>query len=366
MSLLRTPFHARHVALGARMVPFAGYEMPVQYTGVREEHVGTRAFCGLFDVSHMGEVRFRGPNAAESLSWLLSNAIRKLEPGQAQYNAMCNHEGGVVDDVFVYMVAPHDYVVCVNASNRHKDVAWMLANNRGAEIVDESDSWAQLAIQGPKAVEVVDQLTDFDARAVPRHHFRIDTFAGVAGCMIARTGYTGEDGFEVFLPAAQAGPSWDAVLDCGQPMAVIPVGLGARDTLRLEVRNALYGHELDDHHTPLQSGLGWITKLGKPGGFLGMDAIAARKATDAEVLVGMTIEGKRIAREGMDVSVPGPDGQARKVGRVTSGTLAPSLDRAVCIAWVDRSLAAPGTRLTVDVRGKEATGVVVEGPFLRR
>jgi aminomethyltransferase len=362
MSLLRTPFHGRHVALGARMVPFAGYEMPVQYTGVREEHVATRAACGLFDVSHMGEVRFRGPRAEDALSWLLTNAIRKLEPGQAQYNAMCNHEGGIVDDVFVYMVDRDDYVVCVNASNRHKDVAWMKSQDRaGAEIVDESDSWAQLAIQGPAAVAVVDELVEFDARAVPRHHFRVHTFAGVPGCMIARTGYTGEDGFEVFVPADRAGPVWDAVLDCGQPMGITPVGLGARDTLRLEVRNALYGHELDDHHTPLQSGLGWITKLGKPGGFVGMEAIQRRKATDPDVLVGMIIEGKRIAREGMDVSVDG-----RKIGRVTSGTLAPSVDRAVCLAFVEKASAAPGTRLTIDVRGKEAVGVVVEGSFLSR
>lgn len=362
MSLLRTPFHARHVAMGARMVPFAGYEMPVQYAGVREEHVGTRTDCGLFDVSHMGEVRFRGPRAEDALSWLLTNAIRKLEPGQAQYNAMCNHEGGVVDDVFVYMVGRDDYVVCVNASNRHKDVAWMKAQDRtGAEIVDESEAWAQIAVQGPKAVEVVDELVDFDARAVPRHHFRVASYAGVDGCLIARTGYTGEDGFEVFVPADRAGPVWDATLDCGAPLGIQAVGLGARDTLRLEVRNALYGHELDDHHTPLQSGLGWITKLGKPGGFVGMEAIQRRRATDPDVLVGMTIEGKRIAREGMDVVHEG-----RKVGRVTSGTLGPSLDRAVCLAWVDRALAAPGTRLTIDVRGKEATGVVCEGPFLRR
>jgi aminomethyltransferase len=362
MSLSRTPFHGRHVALGARMVPFAGYDMPVQYVGVREEHLGTRAACGLFDVSHMGEVRFRGPKAADSLSWLLSNAIRKIEPGQAQYNAMCNHEGGVVDDVFVYMVGRDDYVVCVNASNRHKDVAWMQAQDRaGAEIVDESDAWAQVAIQGPQAVEVVDQLVDFDARSVPRHHFRVTAFAGIPGCMVARTGYTGEDGFEVFLPADRAGPAWDAALDCGAPMHLQPVGLGARDTLRLEVRNALYGHELDDHHTPLQSGLGWITKLGKPGGFLGMEAISARRGTDPDALVGMVIEGKRIAREGMDVSLDG-----RKVGRVTSGTLGPSVDRAVCLAWVEKGLTAPGTRLTIDVRGKEATGVVVEGSFLSR
>ncbi|MEQ1500688.1 MAG: glycine cleavage system aminomethyltransferase GcvT [Myxococcota bacterium] len=361
MSLRRTPFYDRHVAAGARIVPFAGFEMPVQYQGVREEHVRTRTAAGLFDVSHMGEVRFRGPNAETALSWLLSNAIRKLEPGQAQYNAMCNERGGIVDDVFVYKVAGDDFMVCVNAANRDKDHAWMVAHNpHGATIVDEGDQWAQLAIQGPKAVDVVDRLVGFDARAVPRHHFRIDAFGGVAGCMIARTGYTGEDGFEVFIPVAHAAPLWDEVLRAGQPEGIGPIGLGARDTLRLEVRNALYGHELTDDTSPLQAGLGWIVKLQKPGGFVGSDAIAARKATDRDVLVGMVIDGKRIAREGMDVTVSGA-----KIGRVTSGTLAPSLDCGVCLAYVDQQFKAPGSRLTIDVRGKEAVGVVVQGPFVK-
>ncbi|MEQ1566704.1 MAG: glycine cleavage system aminomethyltransferase GcvT [Myxococcota bacterium] len=362
MSLRRTPFYEKHVAAGARIVPFAGFEMPVQYTGVREEHVRTRTAAGLFDVSHMGEVRFRGPNAEPTLSWLLSNAIRKLEPGQAQYNAMCNERGGVVDDVFVYKVAPEDFVVCVNAANRDKDFAWMKANNRyGAEVVDEGDAWAQLAIQGPAAVAVVDRLVDFDAASVPRHHFRVDRFGSRSGCMIARTGYTGEDGFEVFLPADGVASAWDEVMAAGAPEGIAPVGLGARDTLRLEVRNALYGHELDDDTSPLQAGLGWIVKLGKPGGFVGMDAITARRATDRQVLVGMVIDGKRIARENMGVSRDGVS-----VGRTTSGTLAPMLDVGVCLAYVDRDHAAVGTRLTVDVRGKEAVGVVVDGPFYKK
>lgn len=360
MSLRRTPFYEKHVAAGARIVPFAGFDMPVQYVGVREEHVGTRTSAGLFDVSHMGEVRFRGPNAENALSWLLSNAVRKIAPGQAQYSAMCNERGGVVDDVFVYRVAADDFLVCVNAANRAKDYAWMVANNpSGAEIVDEGDDWAQLAIQGPKAVDIVDRLVGFDAHSVPRHHFRIERFAGVAGCIVARTGYTGEDGFEVFIPAGSAVPVWDEVMASGAG-AIQPVGLGARDTLRLEVRNALYGHELDDDTSPLQAGLAWIVKLAKPGGFVGSDAIAARWNTDRDVLVGMTIEGKRIARENMDVFVDG-----KKVGRVTSGTLGPSVGKPVCLAYVDKAHAAVGTRLVVDVRGNEAVGVVVEGPFYR-
>jgi aminomethyltransferase len=361
MSLRRTPFYDQHVAAGARIVEFAGFEMPVQYQGIREEHLATRAAVGLFDVSHMGEIRFRGPQAETALSWLLSNAIRKLETGHAQYNAMCNERGGVVDDVFVYKIAQEDFLVCVNASNRAKDLEWMLQHNpHGAEIVDEGDAWAQLAIQGPRGVDVVDRLVGFDAHALARHAFRIDRFAAVPGCIIARTGYTGEDGFEIFIPAQSAQPVWNEVLASGAEHGITPVGLGARDTLRLEVRNALYGHELDDETSPLQAGLGWIVKLGKPGGFVGMDAIAARKDADSQVLVGMVIEGRRIGREGMDVLSEGT-----KVGRITSGTLAPSLDRAVCLAYVEKAHSSPGTRLTIDVRGKEAIGIVVDGPFYR-
>ena len=360
MELRRTPFFDQHVAAGAKMVPFAGFEMPVTYAGVKEEHLNTRANVGLFDVSHMGEVRVRGPKAEDALMWLLSNAIKRLKPGHAQYNAMCNPEGGVVDDVFVYRVAAEDFVVCVNAANREKDFAWMTANNpHGAEMVDEGDQWAQVAIQGPKGVDVVQALVGFDAAAVERHQFVQGTFAGIDGCLIARTGYTGEDGFEVFLPADHAAPAWAAILEAGAPHGIAPVGLGARDTLRLEVRNCLYGHELTDATSPLQAGLGWIVKLKKPGGFIGAEAIEARRGTDPRVLVGLVMEGKRIAREGMAVSIGGT-----VVGEVTSGTLGPSVGKPVALAYVNASHKAPGTRLTVDVRGREAHGVVVEGSFL--
>ncbi len=360
--LRRTPFHAEHAAAGARLVPFAGFEMPVQYSGVREEHVATRTQAGLFDVSHMGEIRVRGPKAEGALSWLLSNAIRKLEPGQAQYNAMCNETGGVVDDVFVYRLADDDFLVCVNAANRAKDWEWMTSHDRErASWDDEGDVWAQIAVQGPHAVEIVDTLVSFEARKIERHRFVQGRFAGIDGCVIARTGYTGEDGFEIFLPAAKARPAWGAVLEAGKPHGLVPVGLGARDTLRLEVRNCLYGHELTDETSPLQAGLGWIVKLAKPGGFLGADRIALRRDTDRQVLVGMMIEGKRIAREGMNVLDEGA-----VVGTVTSGTLAPCLDRAVCLAYVDKHLAQPGTRLMIDVRGREEFGIVVEGAFYRK
>ena len=361
MPLRHTPFHDRHVAMGARMVEFAGFEMPIQYAGLRTEHLQTRASVGLFDVSHMGEVRVTGPAAEDALSWLLSNAIRRLQPGAAQYNAMCNERGGVVDDVFVYRLAPDDFLVCVNAANRDKDYAWMVAHNpHGATLTDEGDDWAQLAIQGPRAVDIVDRLVAFDATAIARHRFVRGAFAGVSDCIVARTGYTGEDGFEIFAPARASAPLWDAVCAEGEPEGIVPVGLGARDTLRLEVRNALYGSELTDETSPVAAGLGWIVKLKKPGGFVGSEAIAARRQTDPRVLVGIEIEGKRIARAGMAVF-----GGEHAVGEVTSGTFGPSVERPIALAYVDRDRSAAGTRLEVDVRGRRAPGVVIDGPFHR-
>ncbi len=362
--LRRTPFFDQHVAAGARMVPFAGFDMPVQYKGVVPEHLCVRQAAGLFDVSHMGEVRVRGPQAGAALQWLLSNDIAKLAPGQAQYNGLCNAQGGMVDDVFVYQVAEGDYLVCVNASNRDKDFAWMTQHNPfpdGAIFTDEGDDWAQVAIQGPLAVEVVADLTDAPVRELGRHRFLAATFAGVAGCLLARTGYTGEDGFEVFLPAHAAAPAWQRILDAGAPHGIQPIGLGARDTLRLEAKNVLYGHEIDEATSPLSAGLGWITKTKKDGGFLGCDAIVARKDTDPRKLVGIVLEGKRIARDGMSVSHEG-----RVVGTVTSGTLAPFLGKPVALAMVERALAVPGQALVIDVRGNDAVGVVADGPFYKR
>ncbi len=359
-SLRKTPFHGHHEAASAKMVDFAGFHLPISYTGLAEEHRQTRAAAGLFDVSHMGEIRVKGPEAEDALMWLLSNAIRRLGPGQAQYNAMCNERGGVVDDVFVYRLAPDDFLVCVNAANREKDFAWMTANDRtGASITDEGDEWAQVAVQGPKGVEIVAGLTDLPVTELGRHHFLRGRFAGVDDSIVARTGYTGEDGFEVFLPAAEAADVWPKVIAAGQAHGLVPVGLGARDTLRLEVANCLYGQELTDETSPLQAGLGWITKLKKPGGFLGSDAIAARREADSRRLVGIVMQGKRIARTGMPVIV-----DDQPVGAVTSGTLGPSVERPIALAYVDRAYVEPGTAVQVDVRGKRADGVVVTGSFL--
>jgi len=344
------------------MVPFAGFDMPVMYSGVKSEHLQVRGAVGLFDVSHMGEVRVTGPRAEDALMRLLSNAIKRIGDGQAQYNAMCNPAGGVVDDVFVYRLGREDFLICVNASNRDKDFAWMVENNPhpdGATFVDEGDDWAQVAIQGPNGVDVTAALTDIDVRSMRRHTLVSGTFAGVVGCIVARTGYTGEDGFEIFIPAAEAADTWPKIIAAGAEWGILPIGLGARDTLRLEAGNVLYGHEIDDEISPLQANLGWIIKLRKPGGFIGSDAIDARRATDSQRVVHLMVTGKRIPREGMNVV----DANGAVVGRVTSGTKGPSADCGIAMALVDNELAQTGNTLIIDVRGRQAEARVIEGAF---
>lgn len=358
----RTPLYDRHAAAGARFVPFGGYEMPVWYTSLKDEHLRVRSTVGLFDVSHMGEVRVRGPGAVAALEWLVSNHVSDMAIGQARYALMCNERGGVVDDLVLYRMADDDFLVCVNASNRAKDFAWMTAHNprSDATFTDEGDDWVQIAVQGPKAEATLAPITDVPVADVAYYHHATGTVAGVPGCIVARTGYTGEPGFEVFVPAARGVEVWDALMASGAAHDVQPIGLGARDTLRLEVRYPLYGHELSDEIAPHQARLMWVTKLDKAGGFLGADAIRARRQakSDTHVLAGAVLEGKRIAREGMPVLFEGEE-----VGWVTSGTRSPSLDVSICLMYVKSGLATPGTALSFDVRGKLAEGTIVKGAF---
>ena len=346
------------------MVPFAGFEMPVQYTGLAEEHRAVREAAGLFDVSHMGEIRVRGARARESLQHLLSNGILRLKDGHAQYNILCNDQGGVVDDVFVYRLAEDDFLVCVNASNREKDFAWFCERNPlpdDVSLEDEGDAWAQVAIQGPAAVRIVDAMTSLDATGIDRRRFASGDFAGIQGCLIARTGYTGEDGFEVFLPAESCANVWDDLMGQGSEEGLVPAGLGARDTLRLEAGNCLYGHELSEEISPLQAGLGWVVKVKKPGGFIGRDAIVARAEAASRKLVGLRSLEKRIPREGMAVRLGDQD-----VGIVTSGTRGPSLGYGIAMAYVAEEHGILGAHLDVDVRGRTAPVEVVALPFYRR
>lgn len=362
MSLKRTLFFHDHVALGGRIVPFAGFELPVQYQGVLPEHACVRERVGLFDVSHMGEVFVRGPRALDAVQWLITNDASRLGDGDALYTCMCDSSGGVVDDLVVYRLAADEFLICVNAANRDKDFAFMVANNpHGARLDDEGDDWVQVAIQGPLAPALTQRLASVDVVGLRRYTAARASFAGIDGCLVARTGYTGEDGFEVFAPASTAGLLFNAVLDAGAADGIQPIGLGARDTLRLEAGMHLYGHELTDDTTPWQAGLARVVAVDKPGAFVGRDALVARKGQAPERLVSLVIEGKRIPRQGMAVQRAG-----ETVGVVTSGTLSPTLGHGIALAYVRRELGEPGTPLEVDVRGKPAAAVVHRGPFYKR
>jgi len=363
--LRQTPFHALHVAAGARMVDFGGWHMPIQYTGLRQEHLACRASVGLFDVSHMGEVRVRGPKALDAVRHLVTNGLDIVD-GQAQYSPMCQPDGGIVDDLIVYRIAADDILVCVNAGNREKDFAWMASHNAfpaGATFTDEGDQWAQVAVQGRNAQALLQKLTTADLGAVGYYWFTQGSVAGVDGCIIARTGYTGEDGFEVFLHVAGAERMWNAIREAGRGFHegdIALIGLGARDTLRLEARMCLYGNDIDATTTPLDAGLGWTVKL-EDHDFIGRDVLVRQKEAGSERrLVALVVED-RIPRPHCPILVDGV-----VVGEVTSGTRSPSLDWNIALGYVDRRLARPGTEVDVDVRGKIARATVHKGAFYTR
>lgn len=361
-ALRRTPFFQSHVAAGARLIDFGGWEMPVQYAGLQEEHRAVRAGVGLFDVSHMGEIRVRGPGACAAINRMTSNDVRSVAVGASQYSGVLNERGGFVDDVFVYRLADQDYLICVNASNRDKDFAWLRDHNThdDAEFVDEGDLWAQVALQGRAGAAVTQSLTSVPVLDLPRGGIVAGDFAGIDGCLLARTGYTGEDGFEAFLPTEHAAPAWDAIMAAGEPSGIVPVGLGARDTLRLEVKNVLYGNDIGADTTPYEARLGWITKLDK-GDFIGRDALVAQREAGVPRFLTALVVDKRIGRP-HNAILSGDT----VIGEVTSGTRSPSLGTNIAMGYVARGHAKPGNSLTVDVRGKSATATVVKPPFYNR
>lgn len=357
---LRTPLHESHVRAKARLVEFAGWEMPVQYAGILEEHEAVRTRVGLFDVSHMGEVVFRGPKALEALQRAFTNDLSKAQDGQAQYGCLCRDSGGIVDDVVVYRRSAEDLLVCVNAANRQKDFEWLAAHAGGADVKNESDDWAQLALQGPLAAQVLQRLTTVNLSAMRSYRFATGEVAGVPS-LVARTGYTGEDGFEVFCPSSQGTRVWDALLEAGGPEKIQPCGLGARDSLRLEMAYRLYGSDMDDATTPLEAGLAWVVKLEK-GDFVGRRALLEQKEAGVpRKLVGFTLTDPGIPRHGYRVLQDG-----RKVGEVTSGTKSPSLGIPIGLAYVPTALAAEGSVFHVEIRGRAAAARVVKTPFYTR
>jgi aminomethyltransferase len=356
----RTPLYDVHVQSGARMVEFAGWDMPVQYSGLLDEHEAVRTRAGLFDVSHMGEVVFRGPKALEALNRIFTNDLTKVADGQAQYGCLCREDGGIVDDVVVYRRSAEDLLVCVNAGNRQKDFEWLRDHAGGAQVANESDDWAQIALQGPRAQAILQPLTAADLSKLKAFRFTEGKVTGVP-CTIARTGYTGEDGFELFCRSSDGVRLWKALVEAGKPEGLVPAGLGARDTLRLEVAYRLYGSDMDDATTPLEAGLGWVVKFDK-GDFIGRDAMLRQKERGLpRKLVGFVLTDPGIARHGFDVLHDG-----EKAGIVTSGTRSPTLKTSIGLAFVPPSLAAEGSTFAVDVRGRPASAQVVKTPFYTR
>ncbi len=354
----RTPLYDRHLALGAKVIDFGGWAMPVQYSGILDEHRTVREAVGLFDVSHMGEIEFRGSHALEAVQRVVTNDVTKLVDGGAQYTCTCREDGGIVDDCIVYRHAADRFLIVVNASNIKKDFAhfWQHAGTL-ADIVDRSWEIALLAIQGPRALALAAELTD---GVVPERPFtfRAAKMGGVA-VELARTGYTGEDGVEVFLPADAAPLIWDRILERGARQGIRPIGLGARDTLRLEARLCLYGNDIDEQHNPHEAGLSWVVK---GQGFVGaamLDAI--RVAGVRRRLVGFRVHGRGIARHGYPILK-----DLTPVGVVTSGTTGPTVGCALGMGYVPTELSEPGTPLIVDCRGKPADIEIVKGPFYRR
>jgi aminomethyltransferase len=358
--LKRTPLHDAHVKAGARMVPFGGWHMPVQYTGIVEEHRAVRSAVGLFDVSHMGEFEVEGPQALAALQVLTTNDVSALAVGQVQYSLLCDPEGGIVDDLTLSRLAPERFMLTVNAANIDTDWAWVTGESsrfRGARWRDVSAATALIAVQGPRAETLVGRLADRDVKPIGYYRFGASTVAGVAA-LVSRTGYTGEDGFELYVPAADAVRLWTALLDAGAADGAVPVGLGARDTLRLEMGYALYGNDIDRTTNPIEARLGWIVKLAK-GDFIGRAAIERVAGQGPRrQLVGLEMADRAVPRHGYPVV---HDGQ--HVGTVTSGSYGPSVDTSIALAYVDTPHAAPGTRLGVDIRGQARAARVVRSPF---
>jgi aminomethyltransferase len=357
----RTPLFSAHRRAGAKMVEFAGWEMPVHYHGVIDEHRAVRQGAGLFDVSHMGEIEVRGENALELCQRLTANDISRVRLGQAQYNLLLNERGGVIDDVIFYRLEQDSFFICVNASNSDKDFVWLRAQAAGAaEVENVSDKYAQLALQGPHASKILQPLTAVSLAEVKSFSFAFADVASVR-CLAARTGYTGEDGFELYCAAENALRLWTALIDAGAADGLVPAGLGARDTLRLEKAYPLYGHELDDTTTPLEAGLEWVTKFSKPE-FIGRDVLLQQKERGVErKLVGLEMLEPGIARGGYPLFK-----NSINIGRVTSGTRSPSLGKAIALGYVGAEHAGVGEVVDVEIRTRKVPAKIVSLPFYRR
>lgn len=356
--MLHTPLHDWHAAHGGRMVDFAGWHMPVQYTSITEEHGAVRNDVGVFDISHMGRLRFDGEDACRFLDRLLTNHVEAVKPGRIRYSLVCNQDGGILDDVLIYRLTD-EYLLVVNASNREKLLAWIKDHETGFDVAcrDTTADTCMIAVQGPRAVEILAPLVSVDLTAM-KYYTSVETGIEGEAALISRTGYTGEDGFEIIVDASQGPPLWQKLVDAGAR----PCGLGCRDTLRLEAAMPLYGHELDESIDPLTAGLAFGVKL-DAADFIGRDALlAVRDNPTGRERVGLMLAGKRIAREGAElVSKSG-----EPVGTVTSGTFSPTLAKSIAMGYIQQSYARPGTEIEVDIRGKREPATLVPLPFYKR
>lgn len=359
-NLRSTALTGLHTELGAKMVPFAGYNMPVLYTNLMEEHKCVRESVGVFDVSHMGEFIVTGAQAYDLVEWVTSNDVSALEDGKIQYSCLPNKTGGIVDDLLVYRMNANKYMLVVNASNIDKDLAWINSQNRfDAKVENQSEGWSLLAVQGPKAILALQKLTDETLESIPYYHFKIGQMAGLDNVVISNTGYTGAGGFEIYIRNEDARHMWDAIFQAGAEFGIQPIGLGARDTLRLEKGFCLYGNDIDDSTSPIEAGLGWITKFNHP--FVNWEfhkQLKEEKPT--RKLVGIKLIDKGIPRQHYPIT----DASGQKIGEVTSGTQSPSLNIPIGMGYVPAELSSPGSEIFVEVRGKLLKAEVAKVPFL--
>lgn len=357
----RTALYDEHLKLKGKMVEFGGWEMPVQYSGLADEHEACRTRVGLFDVSHMGEVRVRGSDALGFLNRLVTNNVAKIKDGQAQYTVMCFDDGGCVDDLIIHRIGYDDFFICVNASNTDKDFDWMRSHApKGLSVENVSNQYSQIAVQGRHAQQILEKLTEVPLADIKYYWFRQGQVLGEPS-IIARTGYTGEDGFEIYVPWDRGPRIWNALLEEGARFGIKPCGLGARDTLRTEMKFPLYGHEIDRDLNPLEAGLSWVVKLDKPD-FIGKQALVEKRERGLmRTIVGIRSLGKAIPRQGYALESAG-----KRVGVVTSGTLSPSLKVGIAIAYVDKSLSDVGTKIDVVIRDQRVPHEIVETPFYKR
>ena len=358
-----TPFCEIHQSLGAKMVPFAGYLMPVEYAGITEEHNFVRTSCGVFDVSHMGIVWVKGDKAFDTLQWLTSNDVSTLQSGCAQYSCFPNGKGGIVDDLIVYKYDDQKYFLVINASNIEKDWNWMVTNNKfGAQLENSSDKLAQLAIQGPKAAEILQKLTSDDVKGMKSFTFKELTLAGVPNVIIATTGYTGEHGYEICFYKEHAETIWKALFKAGGDL-IRPIGLGARDTLRLEMGYSLYGNDIDDTTSPIEAGLGWITKFTDQKNFIDKDLLQSQKKDGVErCLIGFELIDRGIPRHHYHIV----DANGNQIGVVTSGTMSPSLKKGLGMGYVKPAFAKSGSEIFIIIRDKAIKAQVVKMPFYKK